>query len=74
MRTICKWCRNNRVRVLFDCGSKWRFVLREELEKAMNRAHQETGRKVLRKKRRINDIYVPQGQYEKEVLSIFTNI
>jgi len=37
LRSVQRWCFNNSVRVLSDPGAKWRFVLKDEFEKAYTR-------------------------------------
>ena len=68
-RSIRRWCLNNQVQILFDVGSKWRFVLKEELEKALNRIQQETEKQVSGRKRVNHRKYTPQGEIEKAFLS-----
>lgn len=69
LRSVRKWCINNQVRVLFDTGSKWRFVLREELEKALNKIQQTPLENTPRRKKENHGKYTPQGEIEKSFLS-----
>ena len=83
-RTIKKWCRNNNVLILSDIGMRDQFVLKAQLEEAMERNHrikssskrisQASWNKKLQKKMKDVLEYKPQGEYEKDFLSIFTNI
>lgn len=83
-RSVRRWCRNNNVRILSDTGSNRRFVLRNEFEKSMNKNYH-TGRGILHSpmnfflhdytvKSETERRYCPKGEYEKEFLSIFTNL
>lgn len=79
-RSVRRWCRNNNVRILSDIGSNKQFVLREEFErqKSKNYNNKPSDRKFTKTNHTyINNVqkgigYQPQGEYEKEFLSIFT--
>jgi hypothetical protein len=73
LRSVHRWCFNNHVRVLFDAGCKWRYVLREDFEKALNRMKEETGKQITRRRKSNHGNYTPQGNYEKGFLSVLTN-
>jgi hypothetical protein len=83
-RSITRWCRNNDVRILSDAGSNKQFVLRYEFEKAKTKNYFvrlgviNSSMKFLSQNRtRRNDTvggYNVKGEYEKEFLSIFTNL
>lgn len=69
LRSVRKWCFNNHVKVLYDAGSKWRFVLKEELDKALTIFREEPKTKTFRKKKENHRSYSPQGETEKAFLS-----
>lgn len=83
-RSITRWCRNNDVRILSDAGSNKQFVLRYEFETAKTKNYFvrpgviNSSMKFLSQNRtRKTDKakgYTVKGEYEKEFLSIFTNL
>lgn len=83
-RSIRRWCRNNHVRILSDNGSNKQFVLRDEFERELNNLHSKSPvekkfYKRMLKRNLIDKVkraakYRPQGEYEKDFLSIFTNL
>jgi len=74
LRSVKKWCDINHVRILCDAGCKWRYVLMEEFEKALTRCHLHKPERPRKNSRVYSTSYSPQGEYEKTLLSIFTNI
>jgi len=70
-RSVIKLLRNKGVLILCDAGSNRQFVIKSEFEKAMNKncftQYHNTRTEKL-------NIYKPQGEYEKEFLSILQNI
>ena len=68
-RSVRRWCFNNQVRILFDAGCKWRFVLKEEFEKALTRITEETEKQISKRKRVKQGKYTPQGETENAFLS-----
>lgn len=83
-RSVHRWCQNNNVRILCDVGTNKQFVLGEEFEKGksknyfnhagvMKASRRFFSNKLTNKVKTMMD-YKPQGEYEKEVLSIFTNL
>lgn len=83
-RSVRRWCRNNNVRILCDVGSNKQYVLREEYEKGKYKNYSVSPRGIKtvsrflrgKIKNKVNTLmdYKPKGEYEKEVLSIFTNL
>jgi len=69
LRSVRRWCANNQVRVLSDIGSKWRFVMKEELERALIRFHEESKKESVRTKHVKIGRYTPVGETEKTFLS-----
>ena len=84
IRSIKKFCRTYHIQRFYFEGTKIWFVLRDEFEKLMNKIYdsnpldKDSKRTHFRKRSRYKiqkgSGYRPQGEYEKEVLSIFTNI
>lgn len=82
--TIRKWCLNNGVRILCDIGSNKLFVLRSEFESAIRRNNFQSSQKISSTMRVFSELqiikdekakrYKPQGEYEKEFLSILQNL
>ncbi|MBP6977617.1 MAG: hypothetical protein KBB71_04815 [Lentimicrobiaceae bacterium] len=82
-RSVRRWCKNNNVRILSDVGSNRQFVLRDEFEKEKNKIYKlrslisYASKKSLSRNGRNRPEkvmgYKPQGEYEKNFLSIFTN-
>lgn len=83
-RSVRRWCRNNDVTILCDVGSNKQYVLREEYDKGklenysvtpriMNTTKRFFAEKFKNKANNLMD-YKPKGEYEKKVLSIFTNL
>lgn len=68
-RSVRRWCRNNGVRILSDCGSNRQFVLKNEFENALNKIYylQPTSSDNYKVK------YIPQGTIESGFLSILLN-
>ncbi len=83
-RSVRRWCKNNNVRILSDIGSNRQFVLRDEFEKEKNKIYRlrsitsYASKKSFYRNRSSHsekaEEYKPQGEYEKNLLSIFTNI
>jgi len=83
-RAIKKWCHRNHVRLFSFIGTKIRFVLRDEFERQMEKIYnsnpldknskKNSSRKNPKRNMQTVTDYKPQGEYEKEFLSIFTNL
>ena len=83
-RSVRRWCSNNNVRILSDVGTNKQFVLKEEFEKAISKNYysnkdvKNSSINVFEQNSNNNTdkakIYRPQGEYEKQFLSIFTNL
>ena len=83
-RSVRRWCSNSNVRILSDAGSNKQFVLRDDFEKAKTK-HYYTRPGVINSSKKFFSQnrnnqsetvkgYRPLGEYEKEFLSIFTNL
>lgn len=68
-RSVKRWCRNNGVRILSDCGSNRKYVLKNEYENALNKIYD------LQSTSPENNIekYIPIGTIESGFLSILLN-
>jgi hypothetical protein len=83
-RAIKKWCIRNHVQLFSFDGTKIRFVLRDEFERQMEKIYNSkpldkgskkfSSRKNLKRNLQPGTDYKPKGEYEKEALSIFTNL
>jgi len=79
-RSVRRWCRNNNVQILSDTGSNKQYVLKDEFERAKYKHYHIRSENINStmniSAKNSNKImkYKPQGEYEKECLSIFTNL
>ena len=79
-RSVIRWCKNNNVQIFSYTGSYKKFVLKDEFEKALFKHYHKhsvninSAMNIYSKNRNQTVKYIPQGEYEKEFLSIFTNI
>lgn len=78
-RSIIRWCQYNNVQIISYVGTYKKFVIKEEFEREKYQSchkHSKNNNSTMcvpsKKSKKMMD-YRPQGEYEKEFLSIFTN-
>jgi len=78
-RSVRRWCFNNDVRILSDNGSNKQYTLKDEFESAISKHYKKRSENnksaiIINTKNRNKMVeYTPQGEYDKQFLSIFTN-